>query len=185
MPSGVYYTKIINAKEKRMKDGRQAVEVCYQIQNAYYCSARMNGAPENRLDDKIYYIKQTYPIDSERCQRFADSMAEALGLEYDETFLPEDTIGITELAELVYYSGIDIGGFESRRPFAKNDFIDVSKDQTSDTEDDECEEECDESVPIESETMEQSREEDETVIYDAIDDDEEFDDFFEDIDDYL
>ena len=175
VPEGLYYTKIIETREKITKDGRQAIEVFYEIQNAYYCNAIANGYSANRMDDKVYCIKQVYPKGEDRYYEFTDSMTEALGLGYGDAFYPEDVIGLTELARLTYMKGIDIGGFKGRRPFGPKDFKNSDKQETDAETDSEVETENEVEYTEDAETIDNGASSS-TENVDVYYDDEECDD---------
>ena len=131
VPPGNYFSKVTSAKYTITSSGKDAVEVLYELKDGITCYNIANGKLPKNTKIKSFYIKQTYPLGTQFCDAFIDSMAEALGV---EEFEPQKTIGVTEYVALAYDKN-DIGGFIDRSPFEFEDFVQVNSDDNNDVVD--------------------------------------------------
>ena len=114
-----YYRSVIADMNVREKDGKEILDVCYDIEDRY---------------GREYHILQSYPAGSRPFRQLADALA-AAGVASGET--ADAGIGVCEIINLDYVSKkSDFGSIVERKPY-------VAPPDTQDEEDDEGEEDSD------------------------------------------
>ena len=115
VPAGYYFSKIEKVKPVTTKAGKPAYEVCYILRDGVTCYNIIKGNRPVDTEIKTYYIKQSYPTESQFFYDFIDAMAVALDIGNKEFFI-DDIVGVEEYVTLGYGRS-DIGGFTKREPF--------------------------------------------------------------------
>lgn len=115
VPAGYYFSKIEKVKPVTTKAGKPAYEVYYLLREGVTCYNIIKGNLPVDTDIKTYYIKQSYPMDTQYFFDFIDAMAVALDIGNKEFFI-DDIVGVEEYVTLEYGRS-DIGGFTKREPF--------------------------------------------------------------------
>lgn len=125
VPAGYYFSKIDGATFTTTSKGKDAIEVLYELKDYTTCYKIATGMLPKDTEIKTYYIKQTYPEETQYYYAFTDSMADALE---GKDFLPEDVIGVTEYVTLAYDKS-PIGGFTKRLYLTWEEFVEACKSQ--------------------------------------------------------
>ncbi len=131
IPGGWYVSKITDAKMGTTRKGKSSIEVYYEIEPVSQCYKRMNDLLKDNYKDERYYIKQSYPEDTQFYDDFADAMADALG---KDAFDLSETIGVTEQIQLTYNNYNNFGGIDGREPIKYEDYIKTDEPKDGDCE---------------------------------------------------
>ena len=115
VPAGYYFSKIEKVNPVTTKAGKPAYEVYYLLREGVTCYNIIKGNRPVDTEIKTYYIKQSYPTESQFFFDFIDAMAVALDIGNKEFFI-DDIVGVEEYVTLEYGRS-DIGGFTKREPF--------------------------------------------------------------------
>lgn len=133
VPSGNYFSKITGIKTTTTRAGKPTLEVLYEIKDGIICYKIANGLLPQDAENKPYFIKQSYPEDTQYYDEVIDALSEALGV---DTFEIGEAVGVTEYVALSYDKSV-IGGFSKRTPCDWEDFIEQnpSDDNTEEIDD--------------------------------------------------
>lgn len=127
VPSGCYFSVIKNTKAGITRNGTKTVEVYYILEPYAQHKAKVNNNLGEGYKENKYYVLQSYPIDSQYFDDFADAMSDAVYGVLGEEMNLNDLIDVEEIIFLDYQEGFKIGGITHRRPLYVNEFVEDSE----------------------------------------------------------
>ena len=129
VPADRYFSKIMHIERTNTYLKEEAFAVYYSIAKFSDVYKKVNNLFEHNEKPNVLYIKQIYPLESDRYCAFMEAMYDALELDDDEEIPMDRCIGITENILIGYRSGSGIGGITDRCRWSKEDFEEYYQQQ--------------------------------------------------------
>lgn len=135
VPAGYYYSKIVHAEPMVTKSKNEpAVMVFYKIKGLRACYKILNGEKPTKKENKIYRVKEVYPMSTQYYKNFVRAMQITLGLSKQSKPTTKDVVGVEEHIFIGFDGPGKFGSIKNREPFIRENYIEDEVDEHEDTD---------------------------------------------------